>query len=151
MLELPEVIGVIYPLPESAISRAFKGNKTIFVKFTTHEPTRKTKNRIRNGIKFYFYQSGSGKIIVGDAKISKLEYLQKEDIVVKYKNNLIITESELNNYANGREGKSLLVLHLARLRRYKKPIKLKKSVTMTGQYITQKNKDMLMMQRNTHG
>ncbi len=101
MLELPEVIGVIYPLPESAINRAFKGNKTIFVKFTTHEPTRKTQNRIRNGIKFYFYQSGSGKIIVGDAKILKLEYLQREDIVVRYKNKLIIKKSSLVGSSNG--------------------------------------------------
>jgi hypothetical protein len=145
MPELPEVIGIIYPLPKEMIERVFNKKKNVFVKFTTHEPTRKTEIRIRKGIRLYLYQSGSKKIIVGDATISNFEYLYVEDVLKKYETNLIIPKKDLRLYSKGREHKKLLVLHLKDLRKYKIPLKMKKSITMTGQYITIDNKKSLFV------
>jgi|SRR3989344_5495476 len=143
MAELPEVIGIIYPLPKEIIENMFNKKRDVFVKFTTHEPTRKTEIRIRKGIKLYFYQSGSEKTIVADATIINFEYLYIDEILRKFKSKLIIPEIELAQYAFGREGKKLLVIHLKDSRKYKTPIKMIKPITMAGQYVTLDNRKML--------
>lgn len=143
MSKLPKVIGIIYPLSENLIKSFFDRDKNIFVKFTAYEPTRKTKIRIRKGIKLYAYQSRSKRIVVGNATIAGLEYLYLKEILSIYRNRLIIPEKELKKYALGREGKRLLVLHLRDSKRYKIPIKMKKPITMAGQYITLDNRNKL--------
>lgn len=77
MKDSSRLIGVIYPLPDSILNRIFQDNRNIFVKFTTHDLTTKTKLRIRNGVRVFLYQSGSGRIVVGEGEISNFEYLKK--------------------------------------------------------------------------
>lgn len=145
MPELSEVIGIIYPIPERFSDRLFKGNKDIFVKYTTHEPTKRTKVRIRKGIKLYFYQSGAEKSIIASATIAHFEYLPVAEILSKYAKRLILEDDELKQYSKGRESKKLLVLELRNLIRYNKPLKMKKPITMAGQYVTLANKNKLFI------
>lgn len=143
MVKKSKVIGVIYPLPESLIRRIFEKKKNIFVKFTTHEPTKKTKMRLRDGIKLYIYQPRFEKTIVADAIICKYEYLNIKEVLKNYREKLIISKKELEEYSRGRELKKLLVLHLKDLRKYKQPVRMKKPITMAGQYVTLDNQDTL--------
>jgi len=132
--------GVIYPLPKKIIDNMLNNSKNIFIKFTSHEPTKKTILRIRPGYKLYLYQSESEKTIVGEAVIKRIEYTSIKDILKKYIERIILSRKELIAYGNGRENKKLLTLHLSNLRRYNDPFKLKKSITMSGQFVTQENK-----------
>jgi len=140
MAELLEVLGIVYPVSPEVVDNIFNKNKTIFLKFTTHEPTRKTKVRLKEGIKLYFYKSGGEKIIVGEAIISKFDYLLVSEIIRKFRNRMIISEEELMGYSTGREQKRILVLKIINPIKYQKPIKQSKPVTMAGLYVTNENK-----------
>lgn len=139
MAELPEVLGVVYPVSEEVVRNIFNKNRNIFLKFTTHEPTKRTKIRIKEGIKLYFYKSGGEKTIVGEAIISMFEYLPVFEILKKFRSKMIISEQELINYSAGREDKKILVIKISNPIKYKTSIKQSKPVTMAGLYITGEN------------
>lgn len=139
MPELPEVLGVIYPLPKEVTMELFKAGKNIFVKYLTHEPKRRTINRIKCGITLYIYESGGGKKIIADAVIEKQEYLKITEVLQKYPDRLIIPEHKLKDYIAGREMKTLRVLHLGNIRKLKNPLTVIRPVTMAGQYVTKVN------------
>ena len=134
-----EAIGIVYPIPKEIMNSLFNEKKSVFVKFT-HQPSKKTIIRIKEGMKLYLYESHSENCFVGEADISKVSYLLLEDILKKYREKLIISEKDLREYAQGRESKMLLVLNLVNIKKYDKPRKSKKRITMAGHYITLENK-----------
>lgn len=144
MAELPEVLGVVYPVSPEVVDNIFNKNKTIFLKFTTHEPTKRTKIRLKEGIKLYLYKSGGEKKIIGEAIISKFDYLPISEIIKKFRKKMIISEQELISYSAGRENKRILVIRLGKLIKYKSPIKQSKPVTMAGLYITHENEEKIL-------
>lgn len=137
------IIGVIFPLPKKVITFMFENSRDVFVKYTTHGYLQKSKQRLEKGMSIYFYQSGSNKIIVGEALIENIEYLDMNQIITKYTNRLLTTEDELRNYSKGREEKRALVLELRNIIRYKEEIKLMVPITMSGLYLTEKRKNIL--------
>ena len=138
-----KIEGVIYALPEEIAMNILERNKKIFVKYLPHEPTRKTEVRLEKGKKLYIYASGLNKSVIGEAKIRKIEYLDLYGILKKYKKNLMISESELILYAEGRELKKAQVLELENPVLYPTEIKVSVPITMQGTYIANKNKKII--------
>lgn len=142
MTELPEVIGVIYPLPKKIVDR-LNESRNIFVKFLPHIPTKKSRVRLEEGNKLYIYQSGTKKKIVVESVISKIEFLLIEDVFKRYENCTVATRGELNKYVEGRENKKLMVIHMKNIKKYNIPLKINVPITMAGRYITADNKHEL--------
>jgi hypothetical protein len=70
---------------------------------------------------------------VGEANIANIEWLLPAEALEKYPERLFINNDEMMEYSHGRPaGKRLLVLTLEGVKKYSKPIKLEKPITMTG-------------------
>src|SRR3989338_2329813 len=110
MPQLPEVSGVIYPIPELTIKNLVSGKKNVFAKYTTHEPNKWTKIRVKEGDKLLFYQPQKNLSVVGEAEIIKYEWLTKLDILNRYAGKLSISKKDFDIYTQGRESKKLFVL-----------------------------------------
>jgi len=136
-----EIIGVIHALQTDVIANIFINKKDIFVKYTPHVPTKKSKNKLKEGMVLFIYESRNLKEIVGKAVIQKIEYLIQKDIIKKYYLRLMISPEKLQEYAgNRRKEKPALVLTLNNITKYKKPIKLDFPITMGGLYVTSNNR-----------
>jgi hypothetical protein len=59
-------------------------------------------------------------------------------VLVRFGDDVFLTRTELENYSGNRKGKRMLVLVLEGTRRYASPLKLGKSITMAGQYMTKR-------------
>jgi hypothetical protein len=143
---MDSIIGVIFPLPKNIIDFMFSNQRDVFVKYTSRPPLKKTKKRIQEGMKLYIYESGGEKTIIGEACIKKSDYLDMNSILNTYLERLMIPEEDFKNYAKGREEKKALVLELDSLKRYKKPVKLLKPMTMAGLHLTKETKKELFAQ-----
>lgn len=140
------IIGIIFPLPKNTIDFMFSNNRDIYVKYLTHQPSKKSKINLKNELKLYFYQSGGIKSIVGDAIIKKFDFMDSSSILNKYKGRLMAQDDEFILYIKGRENKIALVLELYNMVKYHKPIKLAKPLTMAGVYLTAETKDKLFLE-----
>jgi len=126
-------MAVIYPLLPEHIERIFRG-KDVFCKYVG-----KGAPSIKEGSKLIFYASGSRFEALGEATIKTIEFLTPEEIITKYENRLFITKEELDNYRNQRNRppeKKLMVLSLSNIKKYDRPRKTSKTVTMAGQTLS---------------
>jgi len=133
---MEEIVGIIFPLPKEAIDFMFSNNRDVYIKYTSREPKKKSRIRIKKNITLFIYQSGGGKSIVGEATIKKFDFLDMNTILNTYHGRLMISDDEFRRYAKGRENKKALVLELTGLKRYKKEIQISKPVTMAGIFLT---------------
>jgi hypothetical protein len=118
---------VVYPLLPEHIERIFNG-KDVFCKYVGEKHV-----NINVGNKLIFYQSGSGKHLVGEATIDWIGYMPPDAIIEEFGDRLFITPDELDKYRGNRsKSEKLLVLVLSNIRRYEKPLKPPKTVTMAG-------------------
>lgn len=124
---------MIFPFLPEHVNRFFKDGKTVFVKFYGKEST---PIRLHVGSTLFFYESKRSKQIVGEAEIREISACTADEVVAKYGDSLFLTQNELDEYVNQRSGKKMLVLVLKDSRLYKTPLRLRKSVTMAGQYMT---------------
>ena len=131
--------GVIYPLSKGIAKNIFEKGRNIFVKYLTHEPTKKTDLKLKNGMKLYVYITKENKSIIGEAGIKEIYYMDLLEILTKFKRGLFLSEAELRDYAKGRETKKAQVLKLEDIKTYTKMIPVKKPITMAGMYITNDN------------
>jgi len=138
-----KIEGVIYSLPQDIAGNILERGKNVFVKYLPHEPTRKTEIRLEKGKKLYIYVSGLNKSVIGEAKIKNVSYMDMLEILKKFKKRLMISESELRLYAEGRESKKAQVLELENPITYPKEIKVTIPITMGGAYVTSKNKQSI--------
>jgi hypothetical protein len=130
-----KIIGVIYALPEKLANKIFNQKKDIFIKFLAH----KTNNtKLERGHKLLIYVSGSNKKIIGEAIIKDIKFLSIKELMKKFQNRILLNKKELKNYSLFRRDKSLLVLILHKIKRYKKESSINFPITMNGRYITQK-------------
>lgn len=123
--------GVIFPFLPEHTRRFFEDGKAVFVKFLASNP-----KRLRIGSRLFFYESERNREVVGEARIIEIGSETADGALTKYGGALFLTPAELEEYAKQRKEKKMLVLVLKGARRYKTPLKLKKSVTMAGQYMT---------------
>lgn len=142
--EARDITGVIYPLPYEVAMNIFKKKKNIFVKYLTHEPTKRTEILLKNGMKLFIYSSKSNKSIIGEAVIEAISFMNLFEILSKFKEDLFITESELRKYSEGREHKKAQVLKIKDIILYNREKPINKPITMTGIYVTNQNKKELL-------
>lgn len=144
MNETKKIEGVIYPVSYNFAMNIFKKKKNIFVKYLTHEPTKKTEVFLRKGMKLFIYISKSNKSVIGEAVIDEIYFMNFLEILSKFKSKLFISESELRKYSEGREHKNAQVLKIKDVVLYHKEKPVKKPITMTGIYLTNQNKKSIL-------
>jgi len=130
-----DCVGVIFPILPEHSQRLFEGRKSVFVKYSARESL---PRRLQSGSKLFLYQSRSNRGIVGEARIVEIVSATLEEVLVRFGDDVFLTRTELENYSGNRKGKRMLVLVLEGTRRYASPLKLGKSITMAGQYMTKK-------------
>lgn len=140
MDESTETIGIIFPLLPKHARRFLENGKTVFVKFFGNQSI---PLRLRVGSTLFFYESDRNKEIVGEAKITRIHTGTAEEAWSQYGPALFLTSKELKQYAADRLNKKMLILTLKQPKRYSTPLQLKKSVTMTGRYMTKQMFDEL--------
>ena len=141
---MPDVIGVIFPIPKLYISRFFGDGKTVFIK------PAKTFKKLQVGMKFIFYQSQEDTGYVGDALIKNITIARDPfsffDI---YENSIFLTKEELESYIKKikerskkhKKGKNIsktknwLAIELKLVRMYNIKIKPDKFTPIGGKYI----------------
>lgn len=136
--------GIIFPFLPKHTERFFENGKTVFVKFFGNQ---RSPLRLNVGSKLYFYESEGNKEIVGQATVSEISSGTADEVESKYGSALFLTPEELNEYARERRERRMLVLVVKDAKRYKIPLKLEKSVTMGGQYMTRRMFQNLQMPR----
>ena len=134
-----EVVAVVFPLPSHLVNRLFDERKTVFVKYLA----RPGKTRIKSGQKILFYVSKGRKEILGEGSIKSTEFLTPSETLKKYSHDLFLTKEELESYtkqsSSRNSKKKMLVLRLAELKRFKKPIRYPRPMTMTGELLGKSN------------
>jgi len=128
-----EIVGVIFPILPHHLQRFLKERKKVFVKYLCQDVP---PEKLLVGSKLFFYQSRSNKEIVGEARIGQISDGTVEEVLAKFGNDLFLTRNELELYAGNRIRKRMLVLVLEEVKHYTAPLKLGRSVTMAGQYMT---------------
>tara|TARA_Y100000310_G_C20680871_1_gene815855 strand:- start:2264 stop:2677 length:414 start_codon:yes stop_codon:yes gene_type:complete len=127
-----EILGVVFPLSPEQVNNLFKGHN-IFIKFAQ---LKNKKNKLTECNRFFIYQTKSNKEIIGEATISKVEFLNFKEISKKYSFNEICNiENEFMDYIEGREHAKMLVMVLSNPKKYKNPIKLKKRLSLSYIYL----------------
>lgn len=128
-----DTVGVIFPILAHHLRRIFDDQKRVFVKFIGRELS---PGRLHSGSRLFFYQSGSSKEVVGEARIVGIAAGTVEEVLAKHGKDLFLTPTELETYAGNRKAKRMLILILEDAKRYQVPLKLDKGLTMAGQYMT---------------
>lgn len=130
---------VIYPLLSEHIDRLLRG-RDIFCKYVGNK-----RPNLIEGSKVIFYASRGEFELSGEAVIRRIEFLSPSEIELKYRDRLFITSDELQAYRGQRPPEwKLVVLTLGRTRKYSKPIRMDKYVTMAGQTLTKEGYDRLI-------
>ncbi len=142
--ELKKVVGVIYAIPSFAVENILNNNKFYFIKYLPHVPSKRSKIKLKEGINIYFYESKANKEIVGEAIISRFEFLKKNELSNEVISNLMISEKELELYSEAREDKPALIIKLTSVKKYKNPIVLDFVINMGGLLVTNENKNLII-------
>mgnify|MGYP001077015786 CR=1 FL=1 len=141
-----DIIGIIFPVLPEHLHRFFERKKRVFVKFVAREDAHRS---LQSGSKLFFYESRSNKEIVGEARIVDITSGMVEEVLAIYGEDLFLTRIELEEYAGDRKAKRMLVLVLGDVKKYAIPLRLDKSVTMAGQYMTKSMYDDLRAKQRT--
>ena len=143
VIELNEIIGVVYPVPVQYIDRLFDEDRNVFVKYV-RSPSIKVNPRD----KVLIYASQGSKEVVGEGIIDALYFKTPEEVLKKYGDKLFLTRDELYDYARSQPTrpltKKMLVLVLSGLRKYSDAIKYPRPMTMAGEYITREKYESLV-------
>jgi len=140
-----EIIGVLYALPKEIILRFLNSDKKIFLKYPAHRLSKKSKYKIAKGQKLFFYASRSNKQVIGEAIIKSVDFLTKDEIV-KLGKKVMLSTTELDKYAKGREDKKAIVLYLHKIHKYPGEKRVRTPVTMGGMYVTESNKKIIFIE-----
>jgi hypothetical protein len=130
-----KIEGLILPISKEILENLEKREKAIFFKFMPHQTI---PEKLNVGSKLFFYLSKSGKIIVGEAKINRIELMIPKKTLEKYKSELLVKPSEFRKYVGSRINKNLLVLSIKDIKIYNQKVQLNYFVTMGGKYLSTK-------------
>jgi len=135
-----QIVGMIFPLLPTHARRFFEEGKTVFVKFYGKQTSPKS---LSMGDTLFFYESKGNKEIVGEVRIVEVDQGTPSEILTKHGDRLFLMADEFEEYVGERKGRKMLVLVVKAARKYANPLKLGKSVTMAGQYMTRELYDQL--------
>jgi len=140
---MAKIVGVTFPIPKQFINRFFNEGKDVFIKPAT------VWKELKPGMKFVFYQSHEDTGFVGEAKIKSIQLIDDPMKVFEmYGDRVFLTREELKEYIRSqnrwkrkkeKKKKKWLVIELEDIRKYDKPIKPKRFVSVGGQYIKVKS------------
>lgn len=131
-----QIVGVTFPVPGPLLSRILDEEKTVFIKPSTLQ--------VKPGMKLVFYASREDQGWHGEAEIESVEHFTNvKEIIKKYKNELFLTPEELEKYekerqkwqSRGKRPRPWMVIKLKNIKKYPKPIKPPKFVTVSGRYV----------------
>jgi hypothetical protein len=132
-----KMIGAIYAVPIILIDQLFDGKNKVFVKCTGQQSTKLLPKH-----KIVFYGSHGEKKLIGEGIIKKVEFLNPEEVISKYKEELFIDEQQFRQYVGKRQ--RILTLELKGLKKYQEPIQIKEVITMAGKYLTAEQYDSIV-------
>ena len=121
-----EIKAVSHPIPTEYAKRIYDEGKTVFVAKTF-------LGKVSPGAKFVIYESHGAKAYTGWATIKSIGKEKTGSIVRKYKNKLMITPEEFNEYSKGRT--EMNVIEFENFEKFKKPVVPKRYVSVSGKYI----------------
>jgi hypothetical protein len=130
-----DTVGIVFPILPEHLERFFSDQKTVFVKFVGRQATRQ---RLQPGSKLFFYESRGSKEVVGEARIAEIATGTIEEIIPRFGDEIFLTRDELEEYVGDRKTRSMLVLVLEALKKYTVPMRLGRSPTMAGMYMTKR-------------
>ena len=133
---MDKMIGAVYAIPLELSNRLFDGKNKVFVKVTGHGSTKLVPKH-----KIVFYASHSEKKLIGEGIIENVEFLNPEEVLSKYKQELFIDEQQFRENVGKRQ--RILTLQLKGLRKYQQPIQSKEVITMAGKYLTAEQYDSI--------
>jgi len=128
-----DTLGLIFPILPHHLRRFFEDQKKVFVKFVGRGLS---PRKLQSSSRLFFYESGSNKEIVGEARIIEMTTGIAEEVLTKYGKDLFLTPNELEVYVGDRKAQRMLVLILKDAKRYQVPLRVHKGLTMAGQYMT---------------
>jgi len=139
-------IGVVFPIMREHVDRIFGEQKNVFVKFSHFK-------NLTEGSKIVFHVSGE-KVLVGEGVIKTVQKLDPKDAWARYHNRIFLSNDEYNDYitkspVGERKSKTITVLVLHKLRRFKKPIPPRRRMTYAGYYITQNDYEHIKRQEKS--
>ena len=146
---MSEIAGVIYPVPFDLLQRIFSG-KDVFIKHPT------CFKQLKPGQKLLFYASHEVRGIVGEATIRNVEMMKLDDIYKKYGDRVFITREEARSYSRPLKDRkrggaqrdvTFLVLELEDIRKYEKPVKPRRFITVGGKYLTKQEYEQMLKSR----
>jgi hypothetical protein len=122
---------VIHALLPNHIQRLLRGKRDVFGKYGHYSGVGESLAECR---KLLLYESHAGKQIVGEAHIAAIRIMKSEEIISRYGKRFFLEPVELEAYSRSRS-RPLLVFELEHVRRYPRPVTLRKPITMAGQYV----------------
>lgn len=138
-------MAVVYPVPVHLVDRLLIENRNVFVKYLPHT----TKIPLQQGDKVVFYASYSNKQVVGEGVVENIEFLTPDTVISKYGEKTFLSRDELIAYTaqqpSRNSSKKMLVVVLAKLKKYKKGIVYPRPITMAGEYLTKEKYKQLML------
>lgn len=120
------IVGVSHPIPTEYAERIYNNEKTVFV-------GKSHLGKVEKGDKFIIYESHGARAYTGWADIISIQKMKPGTITRKYKNQLMITAEELQEYAKNRT--EMNVIEFENFQKFKKPVVPKRFVTVAGKYI----------------
>lgn len=119
-------MAVSHPVPTEYAKRIYKDGKDVFV-------GKSYLGRVSPGDKFIIYESHGAKAYTGWADIRSIGKQKTSDILKKYGDRMMVTEEEFREYSKGR--KEMNVIEFENFEKFKKPVKPKRFVAVSGKYI----------------
>lgn len=131
---MDEIKALTHPVPKNFAERIYNKKKTVFV-------GKSFLGKVSIGDKFVIYESRGQKAYTGWADIKNIQKMSPSEILQKYTNELIITKEEFRDYSQGR--KWMTVIEFDNFKKFNKPIKPKRFVSISGKYIYKDEYEMI--------
>lgn len=130
-----KIVGVSHPIPTEYAKRIYEENKTVYI-------GRRALKRAPIGSKFVIYESYGAKAFTGMGDIKFIGLMSPKDIIKKYKDKMIVTIDEFNQYSKGE--KQMNVIEFEKFEKFKTPVKPKNFITPAGKYIDNKQLNIII-------
>lgn len=134
---MSQIVGVTFPVPKQYMDRFFR-DKDVFVKPAT------VYRELKRGMKFVFYQSHEDTGYVGEATIKRIILMNDPlKFLETYGDRIFLTREEIKDYvktqekwsSKGQKKRQWMAIELENIKKYDKPVKPKRFVSVGGQYL----------------
>lgn len=145
-----EIIGVAFPIQKRYTDRFFVMGKTVFIKPAT------IFSHLKEGLSFYIYQSREDTGFLGEAKIKKIVFSKDPFTFFQiYGDKIFLTRQELSDYIEmGKKWKlntknpkerNWIAVELDNIIKYEKIVKTENFVPVSGRYMTEDEKEEIIL------